>query len=183
MNNTVRKSLVAAGIITATGAIAAGVYLFYKRQFALALQYCYKISNVKFIKVSKDNITLEIFIKIQNKSDFTVELKGYNFFIFLNEKKIANVVSDKSEMLAAKAISTLSFMVTCDPAQIFDKDYLVNLISYAIADKKKIVLQVNGTMDVKMNFINLKKVNFNYKTTAYEILNTPAGEKVQCDIV
>lgn len=184
MNPVVRKSLIGVGIFTAISAVAIGVYLFYKRQVQLALQYCYKVSNVKFIKVAKDNITLQLFVKIQNKSDFIVELKGYDFTVSLNNKEIAKIVSEKSETLKAQAISELSFMVTCNPADIYDPDYLANLIVFAITDKTKLVLSVNGIIHAKMNFVNIKKLKFNYTANAKELL-TPSKdtEKVKCDIV
>jgi LEA14-like dessication related protein len=182
MNPVLRKSLIGIGIFAAIGAIATGIYLFYKRQIELALQYCYKISNVKIINFAKDNITLELFVKIQNKSDFMVEIKGYDFDVSLNNKDIAKITSDKSEMLKAQSISELSFMVTCNPAQIYDPDYVSTLIVYALTDKSKIVLSVNGIIHAKMNFVNIKKLKFDYTTNVKELLTPSTTEKVKCDI-
>jgi LEA14-like dessication related protein len=184
MNPIVRKSLVGAGIVATIGAIAFGVYLFYKRQIQLALQYCYKISNLKFIKVSKENLTMQIFVKIQNKSDFTVDLKGYDLIIELNDKQIAKITSDSlNDKLVAKSITELSFMVSCNPSEIYDPDYVADLIVYAITDRKKIIIKVLGTLNVKMDFVNIKKLKFDYSTNVYDILNAPPSEKVKCDIV
>ena len=183
MNPNVRKSLIWSGVIAAASAIGYGIYLFYKRQIGLAMQYCYKISGLKFLKIEKDNISIQLNIKIQNRSDFTVEIKGYDFDIYLNDKKIANVISNKSEMLLGNAISELTFVASCNPQQIFDKEYIAKLISYAITDRRRITIKVVGLINAQMNFVSLKKLKFDYETTAYDIINAPPTEKIKCDIM
>jgi LEA14-like dessication related protein len=183
MNPIVRKSIMAVGIVTSLAAIGYGIYLFYKRQIALALQYCYKISNIKIYHVRKDSISFELFVKIQNKSDFSLTINSYDLNIILNDRQIARIKSEKFYKITPSGISEISLAVDFDPSKVFDKDYLASLLSYMVVDQSKIVLKIKGTLNVSMDFIRLKDFDFEYSTTMSKIVNAKPAENVKCDIV
>ncbi|MDD4970766.1 MAG: hypothetical protein PHT07_15170 [Paludibacter sp.] len=183
MNPNLRRFLIWSGVTVAVGSIATGIYLYYKQQVKLALQYCYKVSNIQLRHFKKDSFLFELFVKLQNKSNFTLIINGYNLDVYLNEKKVANVKSNKAYKILSNGISEISFEVNFDPSKVFDKNYILSLISYALVDQSKIVLHVIGNLIVSLDFIKNKKVKLDFKTTMQEIVNAKPDENVKCDIV
>jgi LEA14-like dessication related protein len=183
MESQLRKYLIWGGATIAVGSLIAGIYLYYKQQVKKALQFCYKISKINIFHVRKDSFSFELFVKIQNKSNFSLILNSYDLDIYLNEKKVANVKSDKQYKIYSNLISELSFEVDFDPSKIFNKDYILSLISYALTDQSKIVIQITGYLNVTMDFIMMKKMKFDYKTTMQQIVNAKPDADVKCDIV
>jgi LEA14-like dessication related protein len=183
MKPGLRKILIWSGAAIAIGSMITGLYLYYKQQVKLALQYCYKVSNIKLRHFQKNSFLFELFVKVQNKSNFTVTINGYNLDVYLNEKKVANVISSTKYTILENGISELSFEVDFDPSKIFDKDYITSLISYAILDQSKIVLYITGYLNVTMDFIKIRKMKFDYKTNIQEIVNSQPDANVKCDIV
>jgi len=183
MGPQARKYLIWGGITLAAGSIIAGLYLYYKQQVKLALQYCYKLSGIRLFRVNKNSFAFELFMKIQNKSNFTVSLNGYDLDIYLNEKKIANVKSDKKHTVLQNGVSELSFEVDFNPSKIFDKEYILTLISYGLTDQSKIILHVTGHLNVTMDFVKIKKMKFDYKTSMGQIMNQKPDANLKCDII
>lgn len=183
MNSTARKIVIGVGIIAAIGALASGIYLFYKRQIALALQYAYKISKVKLYHIRKDSFSFELFVKIMNKSDFSLVINGYDLDVIMNGRKIANVASNKQYKIYPTNTSEISLMIDFDPSQVFDKNYLSELLSYAVVDQSKLKLQITGALNISMDFINLKKLKFDYQTTLAQIINSKPNENVKSESV
>jgi LEA14-like dessication related protein len=182
MNPALRKTILGVGIVASVAAIGYGVYLFYKRQVALALQYCYKLSGIKIFHVRKDSINFEITVKIQNKSNVTVTMNGYDLDIYMNEKKIANVKSERRFIIAQTGVSEVAFEVDFDPSKVFDAKYLLNLLAYWLTDQTKIVLRVTGSLNLSMDFIRMKDFKFDYQTTISEIVNSAPDANLKCDI-
>ena len=172
----------AVGIVASVAAIGYGIYLFYKRQVALALQYCYKLHGIKIFHVRKDSINFEIGVKIQNRSNVTVTMNGYDLDVYMNEKKIANVKSDKRFIIAQSGISEVAFEVDFDPSKIFDAKYLLTILAYWLTDQSRIVLRVTGTLNLSMDFIRMKDFKFDYQTTVQEIVNSAPDTNMKCDI-
>lgn len=183
MNAALKKSLITVGIISSIGAVAYGIYLFYKRQVALALQFCYKIADFNLYKVSKELINFELFVKIQNNSNLSLTINSYDLDVILAGRKIANLKSSKSIQIFSTNVSTIPLMINFNPSEVFDKDYLVSLLAYMVTDQTKVTIQVVGTMDITMDFVHLKKFKFNYETTMSKIINSKADENMQCAIV
>jgi|WetSurMetagenome_2_1015567.scaffolds.fasta_scaffold324551_2 LEA14-like dessication related protein len=183
MNAGIRKSIMAVGIIASVAAIAGGIYMFYKRQISLALQYCYKIAGITIYHVRKDSINFQLILKVQNKSDFSLIINGYDLDVILNSKKIANVKSTMTTKILPATISEIPMELDFNPSEIFDKNYITELLTYMLADQTKIKLQIQGTMNITMNFIHLKKFKFDYSTTISEIVNAKPADNVKCDIV
>jgi LEA14-like dessication related protein len=182
MGPQLRKYIIFGGITIAVSSLIAGLYVYYKQQVKLALQYCYKISKINLFHIRKDSFSFEIFIKVQNKSNFTLQINGYDLDVLVNDRKVANVKSDKQYKIYSNGISEISFQVDFDPSKIFDKTYLVNLISYALADQSKIVLSITGYLSIAMDFIKIKKLKFDYKTNIQQIVNAKPDANVKCDI-
>lgn len=179
-----RKAFIKFSLFAGISALIAGIYMFYKYQIKQALSYCYKIANISILKVSTSLISLKVFVKIQNKSSFFIELKGYDFDIYVNSLYVANVKSDNTQIIANNAISDINFQIDFDPGNIFKVSDIALIVGYFLTDKSKIVISIKGNFVAKMNFIRIK-MPVDFKMTLAELMSTDSqseSKKTICDI-
>lgn len=181
-----KKIFVRFSILVGVAALGFGIYKYYSYQLGLAMQYCYKIVNAKILSAKKDNITIQLFLKIQNKSSFALNLKGYDLNVFLNTKKIANIKSDKPEVLANNAVSDLTLMISFNPSKFFNANFIKSLLLFFLIDKSKIVIDIQGSFQAKMNFIGIN-LPVNMSLTLEEIMASSSNasaekKKTKCNL-
>ena len=170
MGKGTKKTVIRFAMITGLLGVVAGLYFFYRRQVALAWAYCYKISDVKFKKISKGHLLFDIFVKVQNKSNFQVDFMGYDFKVYINGKQVSEIKQvDNPTTLEHKGITEFQVPVDFSPEKLFNVMDAIVLISYIMSDKSKFIIQVVGDVTVKMNFVK-KTVPFNIKYSLSEIL-------------
>ena len=178
------RKLIIGGAITGLALMGVGLYMFYKRQLNLAMQYCYKITNFTPIKVSKDMMSFELYMNIENKSSFAMVLEGYAFDIYLNDKKVTHVVNKTNTPIKNNGVSSLHFTVNFDPKAFWDLTYILQLLSYFITDKSKIKIRIVGTMSAKADFIKVHAFPLDITMTVADILAPPDpnAPKVVCNV-
>ena len=167
------RKLLIGGAIGGLVVMGAGLALYYKHQLDLAMQYCYKITNFKPLKVSKDLISFELYMKLENKSSFAVSLQGYAFDIYLNDKKISHVESKANQILKNNGVSEMHFTVNFDPKSVWDLSYIIQLMTYFITDKSKIKIRCVGKLDAKADFIPIRAFPLDITMTVADILAPP----------
>jgi LEA14-like dessication related protein len=180
----IKKIVVTTSVLAGIGAIVYGLYKFYKYQVSLAMEYCYKISNYKINALDQNGINMDLFIKIENKSDFVITIVGYDLDILINGKDVGHIVSSSQYTLLNKSITEISVNVLFNPLASFNLMDVVSLLSYAATDKSKFIVEVKGTISGKMNFIQIKNFPIDIKMSLAEILapEDPNKPKTVCDI-
>jgi hypothetical protein len=179
-----KKIIITTSIFAGIGAIAFGLYKFYKYQLSLAMQYCYKISRYNFNALNQDGINMDLFINIENKSDFSVTIIGYNLDILVNNNKVGTVISKTQYTLANKSITEIGLNILFNPLTSFNLTDVISLLGYALTDKSKFIIEVKGSLSGKMNFIQIKDFPIDIKMSLADILapEDPNKPKTVCDI-
>lgn len=181
---SINKTITKIGIFTGLGAVLYGVYKFYKYQFQLALEYCYKIYDFKIQKFTKDRVTIDLFVKFQNKSSFAFLINGYELDVIINGKDVGTVKSKEQQMLYNNSVSSLSLTIDFIPTKFFNLADAVQLALYYITDKSKIIVNLKGNFNAEMNFIKIK-MPLDLTFTMQDLISTdPEAEskKTKCDI-
>lgn len=180
----IKQVVIGTSLIAGVVALVYGLYQFYTYQISQALKYCYKISSVSFNKISLNNINMNVGVLIMNKSDFVVNLTGYSFDIYLNEKLITTAKSNQIQTIANNSVSEIVANVNFEPSKFFDLSYVAQLLIWAVNSKDKIVLQIKGSFSAKLNFIQIANYPVDFKMTLAEILapEDPNNPKEKCDI-
>jgi len=180
----IKKVLITTSVLAGIGAVAYGLYKFYKYQVSLAMQYCYKISNYKFNTLNQDGINMDLFVKIENKSDFVFTIVGYSLDILINNNKVGTVISKQQYTLANKSITEIGLNVLFNPIASLNLTEAITLVSYALTAQSKFIVEIKGTFTGKMNFIQIKDFPLDIKMSLADIMapEDPNKPKTICDI-
>lgn len=175
--NTASKIGIGLGI----GLIGFGLTWQIMQQIKLAKSYCYKIKGLIFKTTTAENITVEVTIAIKNKSDIALDVLGYNFDFYLNDRLVGVIESDQTQSVVANGVSEVKATISFNPTKLFDKNYALTLLSYLLTSKERIVTRTVGYVRAKHSFMFPIKVPLDIKMNLKEILaDDPNAE--QCNI-
>jgi LEA14-like dessication related protein len=161
--------------------IAVAVY--FGIQVKRLMNYCFTLatSKTKVHQATINSVDLDYFIRFKNNSNIDIEVDAYNFNIDLNGIKIANVKSNKKQVV--KAGQFTDFMISIDivPKDVMkaDKAKLIELGKYFITDKSKIVFNTTGTVTAGALGVKAKDVPVSVPYTLKEMLE-PSTEEMPC---
>jgi len=146
-----KKALIITGILVGIGTLA----WYLKHQANLLMQYCLSFVGYRIHTLNRDRITIEIALKIENKSNFDIAIDSYNFNVFLNGAYVTKISSNKIQNINKKGFSIFSLMIDIEPKK--NKD-LANwdFLSLILLDVNNIKLKVNGTVSVSSLGISAK---------------------------
>lgn len=163
------KGLMITGLFLGLIGLTSGIIALYKRQIYMAMQYCYKLSKVTIISFDKNAIKFDVYVKILNRSSFSLIIKNYSFDIYLNSSFITKIENDQEVAINPESSNLIRVPVSIDPKNILKGSLLVELVEDYLFDKSKINLQVKGNLTAKANFISIKKLPIDYKTNMKEM--------------
>jgi LEA14-like dessication related protein len=146
------------------------MYAFYKKQIAAALNYCYKISKVKINNVAKNDIDLDVTVKIRNNSEFILNVTKYSMNVAINGAIVANIASNTPQIIQNKGVSEIVMKVKFDPAKFFKDSDILGIVIAATTNRKAFIISVNGSLSAKMNFLSLTNIPIDISMTLDEIL-------------
>lgn len=172
------KTITVVGVLVGLGAIGFGVYYAIRKQIGLAFNYCYKIKSFRFNKLSKENIDITLNILLKNQSAFSVELEKYVFNIYINNKYIAQVKSDNKQLIASKGVSPFIINITFNPQQKFTVEDVSKLLVYALTDREKFRVKLDGFVSVNhAGFIRVKELPISIEYSLKELLEDDGTEE------
>jgi LEA14-like dessication related protein len=178
-----RKLLTITGILGGLGLLGFGMYQFFNEQINKAMNYCYKIKRYKFRQVTKDNIGMDIDVLIRNRSSFDLDVYGYNFNIFVNDRKVANVVNNTKQTINNNALSQVTVSVDFKPKDLFPTlNQALTLVYYATVEKSKFIIKVQGSVSAGSSFIKLKDLPVEITMNLQEITTDDPNKEV-CSVV
>jgi LEA14-like dessication related protein len=148
------KVLLSVLALAGTVAVGYGLYGFVLKQIKGAMNFCYKIANVKFVAISANLVSFVLDIKLLQNSDFRLQINNYFLNIAINGKVVASVKSSKTIDVLPKAVTYLSANVSFNPSNLFDMDYVLGLLSTAVTDQKNFIIEISGSVDVSVNFLH-----------------------------
>lgn len=136
----------------------AGIGIYVWQQIKLAMNYCYKLSGFKINKLKINEFDFDLGVKIRNKSNLEAIINGYDFDIFINDKKVSHIQSAQKAFIKAKDVSKLWVNINFNPKEIFkDLSYVADLISYFLTAKEKIIIRVEGNISAQHSFIKIER--------------------------
>lgn len=143
--------------ILGMGTLGGSLYLYFKKQLDLALSYEYDIAAWKIKKLTKDEVSADIVIKLVNKSAFEIEVKDYDLNIFYKDIEIARTFSTDSFIIKSNSSTnvTTSTEIQFDSVKRALLPFFLNVLQ-----NKSLSISVNGFVNVKFMGLN-HTVKFN----------------------
>jgi LEA14-like dessication related protein len=157
-----KKAIIILGIAGA----ATGIYLYYKKQVSLLMDFTYDIIGYGVEKVGMAESIIKLTIRVHSASKLSATVSDMNLDVYMEGVKLGNVKEVKPIVIPAMGYSDVELKVAFSPLQIGQNavDLVRNYTS-----KMDAQIRVAGYMKVKAAFINTS-VPFEYTTTVKEQL-------------
>ena len=177
-----KKTLTIISILTGLSIIGTGFYLIIKEQIKLMESYCWKVKDVLIKQFGFNNASLTVVLNLKNQSDINLEIIDYNFGIFLDDLKVADVKNTVKTVWKAKSISEIMFDINFNPSIVIkDAKKISNLAVNIFAYPQNVMFTAKGTVTVKHSFIKVSNLPIEYKTT-FADLNKDDETPYECKI-
>jgi LEA14-like dessication related protein len=155
-------------ILGGAGLIAFAIYKFYSTQFKLLKNIEYNLKNVKLNKITKDLISIDIIMKVNNYSNINATIKEMFLDLYINDVKVGNVQETKDILIKSGGQTDISFTFNVLPALILTNITQLLNVSLALKDAKVVA---TGYARMESGIIRAV-VPFEYKTTIKEYLQS-----------
>lgn len=176
-----KKIYLIGGIIVLATTIIGG-YFWIKRQADLLLDFCYTISSFRFSSINTNGISFSLILNIVNQSDIDINIKGYNFNVYLNDIKLANIISSQSQIWAKRSTSPIAVNINVKWNDLsINIGKITELVRYYITNKSKLLLKIDGKLSAEAFKISIKDYPFDMQFTIAELLS-PNTEPSTCKI-
>lgn len=183
MEGKTKKIVYWIGGILAFAGIATGVGIYVKRQTDLLLDFCYNITNFKFIKIDSTGISISFILNIKNQSGISVNIKKYNFDILLNGIKLANINSSQAQTWQKNAVSPIAINVNVKWKDLKEVNFntVSQMVVFYFSDKSKLVLKIAGQISAEALKIPVNDYPVTMSFTIAELL-APSSTASTCKI-
>lgn len=168
--------LIWAGISVALLAFGYKMY----NQVHLAKEYCWRIAGIAVKRFSRELIEFELLVRFLNKSTLEATITGFNFDIFINDKKIANIARQTSIIVQKQGVTAFSLPVSLNPSTKFTFNEIVSLAANYLskAGQDKIKVKIAGIINVKAYGVNIKNIDVNIAYSIKELLESDPNAPV-----
>lgn len=151
----IRNALIVLGI----GGIGYALYNYFNKQLQLALDWDFKIKDLKVLRFDAYGIELDLLVSVLNKSSFKVEVKDYDIDVLYRNVKIGNAKNSIPFTVEGESwfdVPTRAYVQFKGTTGILDD------LGMALLKNEPITFDVRGDMNVVFGSI-AKKVKFNVK--------------------
>tara|TARA_B100000989_G_C19459772_1_gene435696 strand:+ start:218 stop:778 length:561 start_codon:yes stop_codon:yes gene_type:complete len=137
------------------GGLGYAFYNYYNKQLDLALDWNYKIKNVKVINITKQGAKLNLLVQVTNKSNFTLNVKDYDLKVIYkgvevgNSQSIRPITIPSDSFFEAEVITNILF----DSAKGLLDDVAIDIIT-----GKPLLVDIKGELNVNYGKIDRKVV-------------------------
>lgn len=122
----------------------------FANQVSLLKKTCFAFNGYKINSIKKDDINIEIYIKLRNRSDIAIALNGYNLDVFINNTKVSTLASNLKQVIDRDSFAPLTLMVDIDPTKLLNASFLSGfLLNYNNA-----IVKIQGTVSVNAGGIS-----------------------------
>ena len=134
------------------------------------MSICYSITKYKLVQIDLEYIYINFTLTLKNKSFLKVDIEGYNFDVYLNNKFVTALSSKKHEEIAGEGISVIDIPLKVAYLKTF-KTVGGNEILNAFTEKKfdRIFVTLKGTFSGSVLKVPVN-VPVDYKITLEEII-------------
>lgn len=141
-----------------------GAFLYY--QYTKIMDYVLKFKGVKIHTFGMDGVFFDLILAFTNNSDLTFRIVSQQYKVYLNNKMISEVKSDKEQAINANATSDIAVNVKFSPKSALAA---VNINEF-ITSKQNIDLKVDIKVKVALGPIKIG-IPYTYKTSLKELMN------------
>lgn len=174
-----KKQTVVGIVILTMGAILIGSIIYFKNQIDKAINYCYKLRAVRFIKLQKDNIIFEIDILINNRSEFDIQINSYELGVYIDNIFITTIKSKNvTQIISPQSKNIVTAVVDFKPDDL-SPDQVGQIITKAIFNRDKLSFRVSGKLAFLFGgLIEMKEFPIEISMTMKEIMeDSPESEE------
>jgi LEA14-like dessication related protein len=154
-------------IISGLGIIGYALYRYYQKQLNFLQNIQYSVKKIKILNVTKEDISLEVTLKVYNASNVEATITEMFLDLYLNEIKVGTIDETKDILLLSNKTTDVAYKLSFNPQLILKN--VVNLVSLTIA-LKDMTIRAEGYVKVKSGFISTT-LPFSYKNNLKSILN------------
>ena len=151
-------------IITGAVGILGGLSLYLWRQYTLLKSIGVKLAGVKFHKISLEDLSLTLDVKLTNLSDQRFVLEKYDLNVYIGNVFIANVKNNVNNVVlkAGGIPSILPVHITTNPKKAFGKGNAPTLVRF-ISNIGGGLLNIKGTVSVRHPLLYLQDFPVDFK--------------------
>lgn len=142
--------------------------------------FCYDFGGYKLTGLSLNEITMDIIVRIKNKSNVNVVLSGYNFKVFVNGTFISRVMGNKPQPIFAGKKEPIVLGIVFDPREVLKGLFTVNNLVTAGLDQSKIIVKVSGYFSVNVGGVKVDNFPKEMESSLADMLK-PDPNKQPCE--
>lgn len=160
------KYLKPALIISGLGVIGYALFRYYKKQIDFVKDIQYTISGLKIVNIAKEDVTLEIFLKVYNASNVEAKVTEIFLDVMMNGTKVGSINESNEFTIMPTQTNEVSYKFSFNPSLVIKN--IVNILTLTVA-LKDVVIVADGYMKVKSGFLSTT-VPFTYQNTLKNLL-------------
>jgi LEA14-like dessication related protein len=146
-------------VISGLAVIGYALVRYYKQQINFLKDITYKVVGLKVVKISMDNISLDITNRIYNASNVEATIKEMYLDFTINGIKVGNVNDVKDIVVLPAKTTDATYRFSFDPRLVLGN--IVNLVTLTIA-AKDMTFEAKGFVKVESGFVKAT-IPFEYK--------------------
>ena len=160
------KYLKPALIVSGLGVIGYALFRYYKKQIDFVKDIQYTISGLKIVNIAKEDVTLEIFLKVYNASNVEAKVTEIFLDVIMNGTKVGSINESTEFTIMPTKTTEVSYKFSFNPSLVIKN--IVNILTLTVA-LKDVVIVADGYMKVKSGFLSTT-VPFTYQNTLKNLL-------------
>jgi len=160
------KYLKPALIISGLGVIGYALFRYYKKQIDFVKDIQYTISGLKIVNIAKEDVTLEIFLKVYNASNVEAKVTEIFLDVIMNGTKVGSINESTEFTIKPTQTTEVSYKFSFNPSLVIKN--IVNILTLTVA-LKDVVIVADGYMKVKSGFLSTT-IPFTYQNTLKNLL-------------
>ena len=160
------KYLKPALIVSGLGVIGYALFRYYKKQIDFVKDIQYTVSGLKIVNIAKEDVTLEIFLKVYNASNVEAKVTEIFLDVIMNGTKVGSINESTEFTIKPTQTTEVSYKFSFNPSLVIKN--IVNILTLTVA-LKDVVIVADGYMKVKSGFLSTT-VPFTYQNTLKNLL-------------
>jgi len=160
------KYLKPALIISGLGVIGYALFRYYNKQIDFVKDIQYTISGLKIVNIAKEDVTLEIFLKVYNASNVEAKVTEIFLDVMMNGTKVGSINESSEFTIMPTKTTEVSYKFSFNPSLVIKN--IVNILTLTVA-LKDVVIVADGYMKVKSGFLSTT-IPFTYQNTLKNLL-------------
>jgi LEA14-like dessication related protein len=146
-------------VVSGLAVIGYALFRYYKQQINFLKDITYQVVGLKLVKISMDNISLDITNRIYNASNVEATIKEMYLDFTINGVKVGNINEAKDIVILPAKTSDATYRFSFNPRLVLGN--IVNLVTLTIA-AKDMIFEAKGYVKVESGFIKTT-IPFEYK--------------------